>query len=53
MNEYSDTQNSVKALQTAEAMAQENHNNYLTPEHLLHALVDQGDRKATLVWNTM
>ena len=41
MNEYNYTQNSIKALQTAEAMAQENCNNYLTPEHLLYALVDQ------------
>ena len=41
MNEYNYTQNSVKALQTAEAMAQENRNNYITPEHLLYALVDQ------------
>ena len=41
MNEYNYTQNSIKALQTAEAMAQENSNNYLMPEHLLYALVDQ------------
>ena len=41
MNEYNYTQNSIKALQTAEAMAQENSNNYITPEHLLYALVDQ------------
>ncbi len=41
MNEYNYTQNSVKAIQTAEAMAQENSNNYITPEHLLYALVDQ------------
>ena len=41
MNEYKYTQNSIKALQTAEAMAQENSNNYITPEHLLYALVDQ------------
>ena len=41
MNEYNYTQNSIKALQTAQAMAQENSNNYLMPEHLLYALVDQ------------
>ena len=41
MNEYNYTQNSIKALQTAQAMAQENGNNYLMPEHLLYALVDQ------------
>ena len=41
MKEYNYTQNSIKALQTAEAMAQENSNNYITPEHLLYALVDQ------------
>ncbi len=41
MNEYNYTQNSVKALQTAEAMAQENNNNFIMPEHLLYALVDQ------------
>ncbi len=41
MNEYNYTQNSIKALQTAEAMAQENNNNYLMPEPLLYVLVDQ------------
>ena len=41
MNEYNYTQNSIKALQTAQAMAQENGNQYLTPEHLLYALLDQ------------
>ena len=41
MNEYNYTQNSIKAIQTAQAMAQENSNNYLMPEHLLYALVDQ------------
>ena len=40
MNEYNYTQNSVKALQTAEAMAQENSNNFIMPEHLLYALYD-------------
>ena len=32
---------SLEAVQTAQAMAQENHNNYITPEHLLYALADQ------------
>jgi len=41
MNEYNYTQNTQKALQTALAMAQENSNNYVMPEHLLYALVDQ------------
>jgi ATP-dependent Clp protease ATP-binding subunit ClpB len=41
MNAENYTRKSLEAIQTAQAMAQENHNNYLTPEHLLYALVDQ------------
>ncbi len=41
MNAETYTRKSLEAIQTAQAMAQENHNNYLTPEHLLYALVDQ------------
>ena len=41
MNFEKYTQKSMEALQTAQAMAQENRNNYITPEHLLYALVDQ------------
>ena len=41
MNAENYTRKSLEAVQTAQAMAQENHNNYLTPEHLLYALVDQ------------
>ena len=41
MNAQNYTQKSLEAVQTAQAMAQENRNNYITPEHLLYALVDQ------------
>ena len=41
MNAETYTRKSLEAIQTAQAMAQENHNNYLTPEHLLYALIDQ------------
>ncbi len=41
MNAQNLTQKSLEAVQTAQAMAQENNNNYLMPEHLLYALVDQ------------
>ena len=35
------TQKTLEAVQTAQSMAQENQNNYIMPEHLLYALVDQ------------
>ena len=41
MNADKYTQKTVEALNTAQAMAQESGNQYLTPEHLLYALVDQ------------
>ena len=41
MNANNYTQKTLEALQTAQAMAQENSNNYITPEHMLYALVDQ------------
>ena len=41
MNAQKFTQKSLEAVQTAQAMAQENRNNYIAPEHLLYALVDQ------------
>ena len=41
MNAQNFTQKTLEAVQTAQAMAQENSNNYLMPEHLLYALVDQ------------
>ena len=40
MNAQNFTQKTMEAVQTAQAMAQENNNNYLMPEHLLYALVD-------------
>ena len=33
MNAENYTRKSLEAVQTAQAMAQENHNNYITPEH--------------------
>ncbi len=41
MNAKNFTQKTLEAVQTAQAMAQENRNNYIMPEHLLYALVDQ------------
>ena len=41
MNAQKFTQKSLEAVQTAQAMAQENRNNYIAPEHLLYALADQ------------
>ena len=41
MNTQNFTQKTLEAVQTAQSMAQENRNNYITPEHLLYALVDQ------------
>jgi ATP-dependent Clp protease ATP-binding subunit ClpB len=41
MNAEKYTKKTLEALQTAQAMAQERHNQYLTPEHLLYALVAQ------------
>ena len=41
MNAQNYTQKSLEAVQTAQAMAQENRNNYIAPEHLLYALIDQ------------
>ena len=41
MNAEKYTQNTLDAVKTAQSMAQENGNQYLTPEHLLYALVDQ------------
>ena len=41
MNAQNLTQKSLEAIQTAQSMALENRNNYIMPEHLLYALVDQ------------
>ena len=41
MNAQNLTQKSLEAIQTAQEMARENNNNYVMPEHLLYALVDQ------------
>ena len=41
MNAEKYTQKTLDAVETAQSMAQENGNQYLTPEHLLYALVDQ------------
>ena len=41
MNAENFTQKSLDAIRTAKSMAEENRNNYITPEHLLYALVDQ------------
>ena len=41
MNAQNFTQKTLEAVQTAQSMAQENRNNYITPEHLLYALIDQ------------
>lgn len=41
MNTEKYTQKTIEALNTAQSMAQENSNQYLTPAHLLYALTDQ------------
>ena len=41
MNTEKYTQKTMDALQTAQRMASENQNQYITPEHLLYAMVDQ------------
>ena len=41
MNAEKYTQKTIETLNTAQAMAQENGNQYLTAEHLLYALIDQ------------
>ena len=41
MNANNFTQKTLETVQTAQSMAEENNNQYLTPEHLLYALVDQ------------
>ena len=40
MNAEKYTQKALEAVKTAQSMAQENGNQYLTPEHLLYALID-------------
>ena len=37
MNAEKFTQKSLDAVRTAKSMAEENRNNYITPEHLLYA----------------
>ena len=41
MNAQNFTQKTIETIQTAKSMALENQNQYITPEHLLYALVDQ------------
>ena len=41
MNAQNFTQKTIETIQTAQSMAQENQNQYITPEHLLYALIDQ------------
>ena len=41
MNVQNFTQKSLEAVQTAQSMAMENRNNYISPEHLFYALADQ------------
>ena len=41
MNAQNFTQKTIETIQTAQSMAQENQNQYITPEHILYALIDQ------------
>ena len=41
MNAQNYTQKTLEAIRTAQSMAEENHNNYIMPEHILYALIDQ------------
>ena len=45
MNAEKFTQKTIETINTAQAMAQENGNQYLTPAHLLYALIDQVSQK--------
>ena len=54
MNADKFTQKTIETIQTAQSMAQENGNQYLTPELLLYALVDADGEvtEVTLVGTT-
>ena len=41
MNAQNFTQKTIETINTAQGMAEENENQFLTPEHLLYALIDQ------------
>ena len=53
MNAQNLTQKSLEAVQTAQSMALENRNNYIMPEHLLYALVDQDGGLIPSLFGTM
>jgi len=53
MNAEKYTQKTIETINTAQAMAQENGNQYLTPEHLLYALADQDGGLIGSIFGTM
>ena len=53
MNAQNFTQKTLEAIQTAQSMAQENRNNYIMPEHILYALVDQDGGLIPSLFNKM
>ena len=53
MNANNFTQKTVEMIQTAQNMAEENQNQYITPEHLLYALVDQDGGLIPSIFNRM
>ncbi len=53
MNAEKYTQKTVEALNTANSMAQENSNQYITPEHLLYALIDQDGGLVSSIFTKM
>lgn len=50
MNAQNFTQKTLEMIQTAKSMAMENNNQYITPEHLLYALVDQDGALSRRCW---
>ena len=52
MNADKFTQKAIETIQTAQSMAQENGNQYLTPEHLLYALIDADEEVSPLYSDT-
>ncbi|MDO4983364.1 MAG: ATP-dependent chaperone ClpB [Eubacteriales bacterium] len=53
MNAQNFTQKTLEAIQTAQSTAQENRNNYIMPEHILYALVDQDGGLIPSLFNKM
>ena len=53
MNAEKFTRKTIETINTAQAIAQEMGNQYLTPEHLLYALVDQNGGLISTIFQKM